>query len=141
VPAQDEPPTLGLIARWLIEHAGARLPLEPRGEATGEQLGELDVGGERVALVAILGLDLDPVVVWLDADRHLFAVIDGTDGYIVERQAAQLPALAAAQDAALARRAEAIAARLLHGPARGLLVRHARVFDPATLDGAVRALH
>jgi hypothetical protein len=136
VPVQDDPFTPALVARWLVEHPGARLPLEPHGEATGELLGELDVDGQRVTQVAIVGLDLDPIVVWLDADRRLIAVLHDSSGYIAERHAAHLATLAAAQNAALARRAEAIAARLLHRPARGLLVRHARVFDPAALTVA-----
>ncbi|MEJ7596909.1 MAG: amidohydrolase family protein [Kofleriaceae bacterium] len=135
IPKQDDPLVLGMLARRLLEHPGERVALEPDGEATGELLGTLEVAGQPVTSLAIIGADLEPIVVWLDADRRVFAIPepDPTSGTIVEAHAAALPALAAAQHVALARRAEAISSRLQHRPEHGLLVRHARVFDPATL--------
>jgi imidazolonepropionase-like amidohydrolase len=133
LPRQDDPLAAALVARWLVGHPGKALPLLPAGQATAEVVGTTTVDGVTVTQVAILGLELDPVTVWLDADHAPFAAFDNTGGYIVEDHVAAAPALAAAQAAALAARAEALARRLAHRPAKGLVVRHARVFDPETL--------
>jgi imidazolonepropionase-like amidohydrolase len=138
VPFGDDPFATARLAGALLASPARRLALAPRGEATLESLATLRVEGgagpQVVTAYAVIGLGLTPQVAWLDAEHQLFAGVD-EDGYgpIVAGYEAASPMLVRAANVALARRAERVAAAVTHRPRAGLVIRHARLFDPTTL--------
>ena len=139
VPLTDDPFTTTLLTRALLATPTHRLALSPAGEARLEVLAVQRVrgaAGERqVTAYAIDGLRLVPVVVWLDAERRLVAALDaGGFGPIDPDLEAAIPALRAAEDAALDARAERAAAGLGRRRGPSLVIRNARLFDPVTMS-------
>jgi hypothetical protein len=136
VPFDDENPfRAGWLARALLEAPDRRLPLLPSGAATLEPLSEVKLsGGRTVSSYLVIGMDLEPTVVWLDGERALVAQTSGAaSGLIEDALAPQLATLNAAHAAAMAARRRRIAAELTERPAGGLLIEHVRLFDPVEL--------
>jgi imidazolonepropionase-like amidohydrolase len=130
------PDELGRLARALLASPTHTLSLAPAGAATIRRIGELSVSGtggtKQVVQYEIRGLDYAPLQIWLERDGTLFAVF--TAGTLIrEGWADVVPALLAAQTAALRDDAAALVRRVSQ-PRPGLLAFvHTRVFDPRTL--------
>jgi len=92
---------VAILARALLGNEAGRLPLYPAGFAVIKRVAEYklaDAGGVTASLYAISGLDLEPVYVWLDPNKELFALTLGWMGLIKQGQAAVLPELQKLQD-------------------------------------------
>ncbi|HYG61945.1 MAG TPA: amidohydrolase family protein [Thermoanaerobaculia bacterium] len=124
------------LAAALLAAPEGRLELLPAGEARIERAGSTEVKtakeSRKVDLYAISGLGFEPTFVWLDADRRLFASYSGWATTIRAGWEDVVPRIAEVQDAAAATREKDLAARLARRPAQGLVVKGARLFDPAT---------
>jgi hypothetical protein len=130
------PLELGMLARALLA-AGGRLTLLPDGEAHIEKVKSALAQGpgfsRAVNLYSITGLGLEPTYVWLDEQQGLFAIHDGWTTIVLEGWEAAMPPLVTAQDEAEAACGKQLAARLARRPGDKLVIRNARLFDPATL--------
>jgi hypothetical protein len=129
---------MAMLARALLRAPGQTLPLLPAGQASIRKLADATVTAEgrkkHVTAYEIGGLSFQPFPIWLDDDRQLFADASSwaqlvPDGW--QPAAEQLVKIADdARDVEMA----ASARRLTHLPANGVLVvKNARLFDPATL--------
>jgi len=128
----------GMLARALLKAPGQMLPLLPAGQASLRKLTDTTVTSEgrkkHVTAYAITGLGFMPEPVWLDDNRQLFASASSWAQIVVDGWmpvAEQLVKLGEqARDAEVAQAAQ----RLTHKPNGGVLVvKNARLFDPATL--------
>jgi len=136
VAMQGTPFDTWLLARALLA-AGGRLALLPEGEARIEKVTSALAQGpgfaRSVNLYAISGLGLEPTYVWLDDQEGMFALRDGWLATVLEGWEGALDALAKAQDQVIAARDRQQAARLARRPGDRLVIRNARLFDPATM--------
>jgi hypothetical protein len=132
VTAAGSPAEAGWLARAMLRGGRKTMPLLPSGEASLERGGTLEIGTRRVTLYSIGGLGFTPVRVWLDDAGELFAAGD----LILEGSEAAHQKLRAAENDADESRYRALAERLAHRPAAGLVIRHVRLFDAET--GTVR---
>ncbi|HEX2222771.1 MAG TPA: amidohydrolase family protein [Thermoanaerobaculia bacterium] len=125
-----------MLARALLNARGRRLDLLPEGEARIEEVGttQASAGGisRTVHLYAISGLGFTPTYLWLDDQRKFFATTDGWSVVILEGWESAAPALAAYQERVTGERAARLARELARRPERSLVIRGARLFDPAT---------
>lgn len=130
------PEDSAVLARALLNARGQRLDLLPEGEARIEAVGstQASAGGisRTVHLYAITGLGFTPSYLWLDDQRKLFASTEGWSALILEGWEDAVPALASYQERIAAERATKVARELARRPERGLVIRGARLFDPAT---------
>lgn len=130
------PEEMGRLAAALLAAPEGRLALLPAGEARIERAGSTEVktekGSRKVDLYAISGLGFEPAFVWLDGDRRLFALYQGWSTIVRSGWEGAVPRLMEVQDAAAAAREKELAARLSRRPAKGMVVKGARLFDPAT---------
>jgi imidazolonepropionase-like amidohydrolase len=118
------------LARALLRAPGRRLPLLPAGQAWIESDDALEIGGHRLRRLAIAGVGLSPLLVWLGEDGELFAYPSSWMSVIRAGAEALIPHLLAADQQWRAARAAGLAARLSHRlPAAGLAITHARLFD------------
>lgn len=131
------PTDAALLVRALRQAPGNTLALLPAGEARLETLGERDVTvgktTRNVTHVALHGLGFSPAYLWIDPDGGLFADTGG--GWLaVVREGFEsvLPELLAADQKAEADHFKALATRLAHHAAGGLVLHGARLFDPAS---------
>jgi imidazolonepropionase-like amidohydrolase len=132
------PQEAALLAKALLAAPGHRLSLLPTGEARIEELASEEVrnGGatRKIHLYSLSGLGFAPGYVWLDENRDLFASVSGWSAIFREGWVDVVPRLTGIQSAAEKARYKDLAARLIHHPqGGGLAIRHARLFDPATL--------
>lgn len=137
VPLDDNPLTPGLLARALLEAPDHRLPLLPFGEAMLESLSTVTLpGGRTLTSYLLVGMNLEPSVLWFDAQRTLVAETVGSgSGLIEEALADQLATLSTSQAKALTARRQRLAAAVTRRPAGGgLLIENVRLFDPRTLS-------
>jgi imidazolonepropionase-like amidohydrolase len=127
------PSESALLAKALLASPDRSLPLLPTGRANIEELDtrSIEVGGEtrRVTLYAIAGLGFQPVTVWLDEDREMFAAVERWSQLIPEGWESTAPALLAAQDARLSAKRREQSMRLRQAPKGPVVIEHARVFD------------
>jgi hypothetical protein len=126
-----------LLAKALLASPDHRLPVLPTGEAQIAKVSSLQVkdsaGNSRTAdLYAISGLGFTPGYVWLDSRHNLFASLQGWAALFPEGWDGAIPELTKVQDAAVAARYKDLAAKLTHHPTGGLVIQHARLFDPET---------
>jgi imidazolonepropionase-like amidohydrolase len=133
LPANAPPEFMGVLARALLKAPGQRLKLLPAGEAWLERGTRLTAGRHVLTLYRIGGIEFTPVPVWLDEQGATAAVIDDWFEVLADPLEPLLPRLQAAQDAADHAWSAGVAQRLAHRPAGGLLIRHARLFDPRDL--------
>ena len=137
LPTYGSPEVKAIIVR-ATQKAGGRIAALPGGEVRSEKLAEARVGPagrERdVALYAILGVDLQPGYVWLEAggDMRLFASISVGGRHTVvagyESIAADLERL---QQAAEAKYLADIAKKWTHALPQPILLRNVRIYDTA----------
>jgi imidazolonepropionase-like amidohydrolase len=132
------PDETALLARALLGAPGHKLKLLPQGEAQLTELSHVLVanGGEdrRVTLYSIGGLGFQPVNVWLDQDRELFAAVDGWSSTVLAGWEAAIPTLRDAQDAQDARRRAEQVRQLRRAPHGPVVIEHANVFDAETVS-------
>jgi len=127
-----------VLARALARRPDRRLALLPGGSAELAELGSLEIEGaagrRTVRHVAVTGLGFAPSALWLDADGELFAVVDAWFSLVREGWEAASDRLLEAQREASTRRWRDVASRVARRPEGALVVRAARLFDPATLS-------
>lgn len=134
LPANPPPEFMGVLARALLKAPGRRLKLLPAGEAWLEGGADVDAAGRKLTLYRIGGIEFTPLPVWLDDRGDTAGVID--DWFEV-LEAPLLPALAElqrAQQAADQAWHAGLAQQHTHKPQGALLIRNARLFDPASLS-------
>ncbi|WP_428268759.1 amidohydrolase family protein [Haliangium sp.] len=123
-----------LLARALLVAPERSVSLLPAGRARIEELETMTVQADEsqreLTLYAISGLTLTPMLIWLDADRHLFASAEGWFALIREGWEATLPRLREHQEEAVRVRLRAIAEHVPRVLDRPLAVRDVAVFDP-----------
>jgi imidazolonepropionase-like amidohydrolase len=117
---------------WLAR-AGGTAALLPAGTANVEKGATLALSAKdqtaHVTLYSVSGLGFSPTLIWLDGRGEFFASVEPTMSVIrsgwedVNRQ------LLDAQAVAEEKRLSVLAATLGHRPAKGLVIRHVRVFD------------
>jgi len=106
------------------------IALYPGGRACVEHV--LDLSGRR--LYSISGLGFEPAYVWLGSDGQFFGGVSSWFSEIREGHESEIQELVKAQDDAIAARHAAMSHDLRHRPSGTLLIRNARLFDPATLS-------
>ncbi|HKI05521.1 MAG TPA: amidohydrolase family protein [Thermoanaerobaculia bacterium] len=128
-----------LLARVLLAAPNHRLPVLPTGEGRIEKVASAKVqaeGGDgetrTVDLYAISGLGFTPFYFWLDDQRNLFASVSGWSDLYLDGWKSAVPELLEVQNAAVAARQKELAGKLARRPAGGLVIQHARLFDPET---------
>ncbi|MEO6192878.1 MAG: amidohydrolase family protein, partial [Thermoanaerobaculia bacterium] len=132
------PQEAALLAKALLATPDHRLALLPTGEARIEELASKEVhnGGatRKIHLYALSGLGFAPGYLWLDENRDLFASVGGWAALFRDGWVDVVPELTRVQGEAEKARYKDLAAKLTHHPqGGGLAIRHARLFDPATL--------
>ena len=135
VPSEGPFDSSALLARALQKAPGHRLKLLPGGEAwiEAELHAEPTVDGHprKLTGVAIAGLGFSPDLVWIDEDGELFADVSPWRATTVEGAEQVAPELLAAEQTWRAERAGRLAQQLAHPIGEhGLVVTHARLFDP-----------
>jgi Amidohydrolase family len=130
---------LGMLARALLKAPGQTLPLLPAGQASIRKLADATVTSagrkKHVTAYEIGGLSFQPFPVWLDDDRQLFADASSWSQLVPDGWQPVAEQLVKAADDARDVEMTAAARRLTHKPNGGaLVVKNARLFDPATLQ-------
>ncbi|MCC6928375.1 MAG: amidohydrolase family protein [Gemmatimonadaceae bacterium] len=129
------------LAAWLLRQPQRQGRVVPAATARVEIVAEatVPVGArqEQVQLAAIHGIDLGPLLVWIDARGALVAT--GAGWFIAVRRGAEsaLPELRRLELAWLEQRDAAVAARFAPKPAAATVIRNGDLFDSET--GRVRA--
>jgi imidazolonepropionase-like amidohydrolase len=132
------PGQLARLVRRLLLQPDRTLPLLPRGRAQLREHQTIDVGGERVTLHGIEGLDFTPTYVWLRADGTMFAQSDGTYVHVVpEGREGVLERLVDEQAKTERGRVREAATTFSRRPRKGWILRSARIFDARS--GTVQA--
>lgn len=132
LPLEGTPEDAAILARALLKAPQATLALLPSGEARIETLDEQTIDGETLTLYGVHGLGLTPQMIWLDADRQLYASVSSWFSLIRAGKAAQVAPLLAAQDKVEGELAIRRAQRHTRPIDRPLLIRNVRAFDPAS---------
>ena len=131
--ASDE--DIAALARALLT-AGGQMQLLPAGKAQIETIlsRPFTAGGQttEATLYLISGLELQPVSVWLDVDRELFAAGGSWLGTVRRGFEAAQPQVLAAQGEATSHRAALQAQWLQERPSGPVAITHANLFDPQT---------
>ena len=141
-PGYGVPEMLPTLVRALLKTPQKRLALLPEGEvwlSEGMQHVVTDAEGKERSyqLYRVYGLDLQPVVVWLDAQQQSVAVLGGWVNTINPAHQARQQSLQDFQDKAEQAWNLDLTRRITHSPkGDALLLRGARLFDPK--DGSVR---
>jgi imidazolonepropionase-like amidohydrolase len=140
-PSLNGPPQESeLLARALLRAPGKRLALLPDGEERIESLGSLQVKqgkeAKTVDLYALSGAGFSPGYIWLDDQQRLFAAYSSWSSIVREGWEGVLPEIGKVQEARVAEREKAQAARLARHPKGPLAITGARFLDP--VSGAVR---
>jgi imidazolonepropionase-like amidohydrolase len=113
-----------LLANAALRRGGT-LPLLPAGEAHAQRIATVG----QATLVALTGLDLMPVYLWLDPDGRFLATISGWFTLVRTGQQAAIPELKQAQKKAEAELALARAKKLSHKPQGKVVIADVTVFD------------
>jgi len=126
-----------LLADALSRRSDHSLPLLPVGRATlemgPERVVESAAGQEVVRPAVLTGLGFEPSTVWLDRRGELFAIADAWFSVVRSGWESTLEPLLAVQREASTRRWRKVAEQCSHRPSGALVIRHARLFDSATL--------
>jgi imidazolonepropionase-like amidohydrolase len=134
VTTQGPPELFAALVRALLAAPGHELPLLPAGRGRVAAVGDLalSAGGQSIHVThyEVEGLDFQPVPLWLDDDRELFAVADLWGATVRQGWESAVPQLVSVQRDAQAARLGSLAQRLAHKPPdAGLAIVHARLFD------------
>lgn len=140
VPMGGSPDELAQLTRALLAN-GDRLSLLPAGEARLQRMKNLTIevnGNERsITGYAISGLDFSPFILWLDADRSLFASGNAWSMTIREGWESTIKKILEAQSESENAYAEQLAKRLTHLSTKPVLFYNANLFD--STNATVRA--
>jgi len=123
---------LGLLAGAALA-AGDRMRLLPAGVVSCRRVGETSIGAGTLTQVEVSGLGFAPATVWLDSEGTFFAAVDPWGTTIREGSESSIDELLAIQTKSEKRFWAQLSGRCLRTPKRGIVVRNARLFDPATL--------
>ncbi|MGA2267944.1 MAG: amidohydrolase family protein [Bryobacteraceae bacterium] len=133
VTARGSPSETAWLARALLKSRS--LPLLPAGEASLERGPTLSVAAHgqslHVTLYAVTGIGFTPAFIWLD-ERNEFFASPGSFSLVREGWEEMRSQLQEAETAAGEARFHDLALRLAHRPAKGLVIRHVRLFDSET---------
>lgn len=136
LPREAAPEFTAVLVRAALASPGGRLALLPAGTATVTNLLNETVSfagaSRRLTLYAVSGLGFAPELVWLDADRALFASLGGWQALVREGGEATLPRLGAIQDSVNRARDGALAQQLAVRPSGAVAFTNAAVFDPVS---------
>ena len=133
LPLETIPTDVAVLARALLLAKSKTVMLLPEGSARitagASRTVRADGGSMRVTAYEISGLGLTPEVIWLDAERRLFA--SGTSWRMVIRRGFEsaAPELVAAQVAAASSRDAALASNLARKPKAAVAFTHVNLFD------------
>ena len=130
------PWSLGLYARALLTH-GNRMAALPGGTLKIEKIADVMAGNTPVAAYAISGIDTDPVTLFLDAKKELFAVATPDFAVIRDGHAGDEAKLRQLVEQWDTKRMVDYQKQLAHKPAGNLRIINVRLFQPAT--GALSA--
>ena len=137
VPTSAPPAFSGVLVRALLKAPGHRLALLPAGEASIEAAGSTRAGegASRAEFdqYRVKGLGFSPQSVWLDHEGNVMTVSGWFDVVPAGREAA-IAGLLAAQQVADNAWSKQLAHDLVHVPAKDLVIRGARLFDPRDLS-------
>lgn len=140
VPLNIAPEISGVLARALLASPNHSLPLLPAGEGRIREMErrQIDVAGEphEVVLYFIEGLGFSPEPIWLEANGDTFAIASSWFSILPAEADAEalLPELLDTQQLKLDEYSATLAKQLSHRPANDVLIRHARLYDPKTLQ-------
>jgi hypothetical protein len=139
LPNDGSPEIRAMIVRASQRLPDGRIAALPGGEMQSTRIAEMRVGPagqeRNVALYSILGLGLQPVYVWLDADAgmRLFARISPGGGHVIARGfEAWSPKLEERQVATATEFLRDVAAKNARRLPDPVLIRNVRVFDTAS---------
>ncbi len=136
MPVEPSPEIYARAVRAVLAQPGHRIPALPGGALSVEKLADerLQTGGKvrELSLYAILGLDVEPVYVWVTrapALRFFAWIYPGRIQTVEGGWEPHAPSLEKHQVAAAATQLEKLARRLRHDLPDPILIRNARVFD------------
>jgi imidazolonepropionase-like amidohydrolase len=137
LPFYGTPALQAAVARALLQAPGRTLPLLPAGSGRVEPGTALTVSAagrsQVITRYDLIGLDFEPMPLWLDAEGELFAIASEWFSVVRAGWKEVLPQLIADQHAAQGARLQAIAAATtVHPPPAGLALTSARIFDART---------
>jgi hypothetical protein len=124
---------VAMLARALLKQAERSLPIYPAGKASLSKIAEhliADVG--TVVLYNISGLGLNPMYVWLDEEKELFAQTFGWMSLLRQGHAGALPELQKTQDEAESAWHQNLATRLTQKLPSKWRLRHVTLVDVNT---------
>lgn len=127
----DSPWAAGVYARAALARGGSIAAL-PGGRITASKLRDMAVGGTRVGVYRLDGVDLAPTYLMLDANRRLFATLGATGVAIRAGFEKQAPSLLALGSELEQERVRSISAAVTHRFATPVRVRNVHIFDPRT---------
>ena len=133
LPLETIPSDIAVLARALLLAKTKTVTLLPEGSAKimagASRTVTADGGSKRVTAYEISGLGLTPSVIWLDAERQLFA--SGSSWQMVIRRGFEsaAPELVAAQVASSSSRDAALASNLARKPKAAVAFTHVNLFD------------
>ncbi len=127
----SSPWALGMYVRALLDAPGHTLAVLPSGKMRLETLDNLEVGNDKtpVTVYQVLGIQLQPQLVALDASRRLFASLGGRGALVRKGYEASVPRLQEWARDYQQRRLEQLQDKLAHSYSAPIRYRNVRVFD------------
>lgn len=130
------PWAFGLYARALLRAPGHTLDVLPAGTIRLDPIRKVSIGSGKHAVTLdawfLTGIDLDPEILLLDKQGHLFA--DLTDGVLVRAgYEGEYSTLLALGEALTLERLQKLQVHVAHRYDTPIRIRNVRVFDPARL--------
>lgn len=132
LPLESSPALLAILVRQAAMQPDGVLPLLPQGQLRVERLERRDIGGAKLALWQLHGLDFTPGYLWLSDDVALdfhALLVPGYLALMPPQQARDSALLEDVQLAAEDARLSALAGKLGEHLPEPILIRNARVFD------------
>jgi len=131
------PEELARLTRALLAAPTRSVALVPAGAATVRQVRPMSISGKngakQVVQYEVSGLEYGPLQIWLEPNGTLFAAFSA--GTIVrEGWSDTVPALVAAQRAAVTTNLNGLARHLSRRPSASIAFVHARLFDPRSMS-------
>jgi cytosine/adenosine deaminase-related metal-dependent hydrolase len=136
LPLNDPPEITAVLARALLKAPGHKLPLLPAGEASIESAGKIDTAKGELTEYRISGLGFSPQSIWLDGEG-VASSFSGRLTVFPDGAESAVPEFRKVQEKTEADWSKKIATSLAKRPVAGLVIRHARLFDPRDLSVTV----
>ena len=136
VPVSAPPELTAALARALLKSPNHKLPLLPAGEASLEESAKVTVksGGNEFTLYRIIGLEFQPLSIWLDRDGQMAGSLSSWFSVIPNQFEPAMSEMLAAQQKADEAWSQRVAQETSRKPRGDLLIQHARLFDPRDLS-------